>query len=306
MMQQLSNAAVQKGHISDVEPFNSLDSEENDLTYECEEVDHENKLIKAKEEVAISNSALVLVRATSSGKELQIVQKDLVLKSEGNASKKSTYSKAFIMRMSMRSFLSLVAQLNKAQAEAVRSIGFAPFLKVDVQQILGKFSKWLLDLYAICFRLPDGQRFPVTAFDVHATLGVPLGDQKSSKSRSLQSTMSMTRVHFGPKDGGESFKRNFIIYLVNCFFSKPKNCYSSKSISKYLKDVSQITSLDWCQFVVDKLITSIRHYKESTAAKGKVNNNLYAPSFSPTVPLDKLDGEAEISETHWFPMQESL
>ena len=70
------------------------------------------------------------------------------------------------------------------------------------------------------------------------------------------------------KDGGESFKRNFIIYVVNYFFSGPKNRYCSKSILKYLKDVSQIASLDWCQFIVDKLITSVRHYKESTTAKG--------------------------------------
>ncbi|KAJ8419744.1 hypothetical protein Cgig2_027326 [Carnegiea gigantea] len=96
------------------------------------------------------------------------------------------------------------------------------------------------------------------------------------------------------KDRGESFKKNFNIYLVNCFFNGPKNHYCRKSILKYLKDVSLIASLNWCQFVVHKLITSVRHYKESTAAKGKASNNLYAPPFSPTVPLDKLDREAEI------------
>ncbi|KAJ8436154.1 hypothetical protein Cgig2_029766 [Carnegiea gigantea] len=92
------------------------------------------------------------------------------------------------------------------------------------------------------------------------------------------------------KDGGESFKRNFIIYLVNCFFSGPKSLYYSKSILIYLKDVSQIASLDW----LDKLITSVRHYKKSTATKGKANSDLCASSFSPIVPLDKPDGEARI------------
>ncbi|KAJ8425870.1 hypothetical protein Cgig2_028215 [Carnegiea gigantea] len=70
------------------------------------------------------------------------------------------------------------------------------------------------------------------------------------------------------KDGGESFKRNFIVYLVNYFFTGPKNRYCSKSILKYVKDIRHIVSLDWCQFILDKLITSVRHYKESKADKG--------------------------------------
>ncbi|KAJ8436153.1 hypothetical protein Cgig2_029765 [Carnegiea gigantea] len=144
MMQQLSNTAVQEGHTSDVEPSNNSDSEVNDPTCECKEVDHENEGIEVKEEV-------------------------------GCASKKRTYQKAFITRMSTHSFSSLVAQLNEAQAEAVRSIGFASFLKFDVKQIPGKFSKWLVenfDPYA---------KFSVTAFDVHATLGVRLEGMKIIK-----------------------------------------------------------------------------------------------------------------------------
>ncbi|KAJ8445639.1 hypothetical protein Cgig2_018580 [Carnegiea gigantea] len=260
MMQQLSNAAVWKGHVSDVEPSNSSNSEENDPTYECEE---------AKEEVAIhqpikvarkrnkplsqskrDSTALVLVKATNSGKELYIVQEELALKSEGGA----------------------MAQLNGAQVEAVRSMGFASFLKVDVKRIPGKFSKWLMegfDPYDVCFRLPDGQQFLIIAFNEHATLDIPFegnenhrNDQVFDGRRNAPELTRMPEFILAQKDGGESSKRNFIIYLVNCFFSGPKNCYRSKSILKYLKD--------------------------------KANNDLYAPSFSPTVPLDKPDGEVEI------------
>ena len=60
----------------------------------------------------------------------------------------------------------------------------------------------------------------------------------------------MPKFILAKKDGGESFKRNFIIYLVNCFFKRPKNRCCSKSILKYVKDVNQITFLDWCKFVV--------------------------------------------------------
>ncbi|KAJ8421446.1 hypothetical protein Cgig2_013880 [Carnegiea gigantea] len=206
--------------------------------------------------------------------------------------------------MSTHSFSSLVAQLNEAQAEAVRSMGFASFLKVDLKHIPGKFSKWLIesfDLYAMCFRLPDGKKFSVTAFDVYATLGVPLGGTEI-----IEITKSSTDEEYDEVE--------------------PKNRYCSKFILKYVKDMSLIASLDWCQFILDKLITSVRHYKDSTAAKEreaqgfhsdvmkeavvdlksahvefrklqlkqKANNDLCAPSFSPTLPLDKPDGESEI------------
>ncbi|KAJ8426179.1 hypothetical protein Cgig2_017107 [Carnegiea gigantea] len=157
-------------HVSDVEPSNSSELEENDLTYECEEVDNENKQIEAKKEVAIHQ------------------HEEQASKSEEDANEKRTYQKVFIMRMSTRSFSSLVAQLNKAQAKAVRLIGFSSFLKVDLKHILGKFFEWLVesfDPYAVCFRLPYGQKFPVTAFDVCTTWVSLWGEQKSSKSLTL-------------------------------------------------------------------------------------------------------------------------
>ncbi|KAJ8423413.1 LOW QUALITY PROTEIN: hypothetical protein Cgig2_020950 [Carnegiea gigantea] len=299
----LSNVVVRKGHVSDVEPSYSSDSEENNPTYEHEEVDHENDQREAKEEVTIHEP---------------IVQEELALKFEDGLSEKRTYQKALGTRMSTRSFSSL---LNEAQVEAIRSIGFTSSLKVDVKEIPGKFSKWLVesfDPYAVCFRLLNGQKFSVTAFDVYATLGVPLGrtkiieitkssmdeeydevDAESLKEWKLQkNTLQLTRMPefiLAEKDGGKSFKRNFIIYLVNCFFSKPKNSEYNKSILKYVKDLD--TCLGWCKFIVDKLITSIRYYKESMAAKGvyfDANNDLCASAFYPTLPVDKPDGEAEI------------
>ncbi|KAJ8427419.1 hypothetical protein Cgig2_013663 [Carnegiea gigantea] len=212
--------AIQKGHVSDVGPSNCSNSEENDSTYEYEE-------------------------------------EELALKSEEGASGKRTYQKAFITRMSMHSFSSLVAQLNEAQAEAVRSMGFASFLKVDVKQIPRKFSK---------------HKFSAATFSVYAILGVPLGGTET-----IEITKSSTD--------------------------------EDKSILKYVKDVSHI-----CQFILDKLIMSVKNYKESTATKGavidpqttyveyqnlqlkqKANNGLCAPSFSPILSLYKPDGEAETS-----------
>jgi len=49
----LSKAAVVKGHVSDMELSNNSDSEENDMTNEFREVDHEYDQVEVQEEVAI-------------------------------------------------------------------------------------------------------------------------------------------------------------------------------------------------------------------------------------------------------------
>ncbi|KAJ8426948.1 LOW QUALITY PROTEIN: hypothetical protein Cgig2_022630 [Carnegiea gigantea] len=92
------------------------------------------------------------------------------------------------------------------------------------------------------------------------------------------------------QNGGANFKRNFIIYLVNCFFNGPENRCCSKPILKFIKDVIQIASLDWGQFILDELITNVRHYKETSNDSG-------APSLSPTLSLHKPDSEDQISGT---------
>ncbi|KAJ8432420.1 LOW QUALITY PROTEIN: hypothetical protein Cgig2_013834 [Carnegiea gigantea] len=117
---------------------------------------------------------------------------------------------------------------------------------VDLKQIPGKFSKWLVESLDPYFKLP-----------VYLTLGVPIRGRQivevseSSIDEEYESSMLQKT--------GESFKRNSIIYL---------NCYYNKSFLKNVKDVNQITSLNWCQFILDKLICSVRHYKESKAGKG--------------------------------------
>ncbi|KAJ8430761.1 hypothetical protein Cgig2_009066 [Carnegiea gigantea] len=171
-------------------------------------------------------------------------------------------------------------------------MGFASFLKVDLKQILRKISQWLIksfDHYSTSFLLPNGQRLTVTPFDAYVILVVPFGGREIMESSRSSTDEEYDEVHatwvkewkiehatleltpefiLAKKDSGKSFKRNFIIYLVNCFFSGPTNRYCSKSILKYVKDVNHIASLDWCNFVVQKLIISVRQYNESKSMKG--------------------------------------
>ncbi|KAJ8425624.1 LOW QUALITY PROTEIN: hypothetical protein Cgig2_018409 [Carnegiea gigantea] len=176
---------------------------------------------------------------------------------KGGNEKRMMYHKAFIIRITICSFSSMVAQLNEAQTEAV-----------DLKQILVKFSKWLVesfDPYFASFMLPGRQRFAHLMF---MCLGVPIGGRKIMEitrsstykeydevhatwvkewklHHNAQELTRMLELILAKKDRGESFKRNFIIYLVSYFFSGPKNRNCNKSILKYVKDVNQIAFLDW-------------------------------------------------------------
>ncbi|KAJ8420796.1 LOW QUALITY PROTEIN: hypothetical protein Cgig2_016839 [Carnegiea gigantea] len=260
---------VQQGHISE-----SSDAVENSPTHEHEEVDHNANEIKGDEETCVhealeailktrklvlksegkqaikkkdnqlsASAALPEEKITSSGQDVQMASQQWPLKYDKGGNEKRMYQKAFITRMTKRSFSSMVAKLNEARTEAVRSMGFTSFFKVDLKQILGKKS---FDPYSASFMLTNGQRFTATTFDVYVTLGVSIrGREIMEITRSLTNEeydevhatwhnapklTCIPEFNLAKKDWGESFKRNIIIYL--------------------------------------KLITSVKQYKESKSAKG--------------------------------------
>jgi len=130
-------------------------AEENDPAYKYEDIDHDDDQRDEEEETTIpetvkgiptmskdllksevdqgieqkygqsnASATFVVVKTTGLAQRLQ---------SEEGGNEKTTHQKVFITRMTMSSFSSLVAQLNKAQNEAVRSIGFTSFLKIDLK-----------------------------------------------------------------------------------------------------------------------------------------------------------------------------
>ncbi|KAJ8437685.1 hypothetical protein Cgig2_028623 [Carnegiea gigantea] len=200
---------------------------------------------------------------------------------QGGNEKRMMYQKAFITRMTIRSFSSMVSQLNEAQNEAVRSLGFASFLKVDLKQIPGQFLKWLVesfDPYCASFVLPDGQRFIVTAFDVYVTLGEPIGEREIMEITKSSMDKEYDKVHVAWVKEWKIQHNALELTRMPEFILAKK---TGKSILKCVKDVNQIASLDWCKFVLQKLITSVKPYKESKFAKveGASEKRMYQKTF---------------------------
>lgn len=83
--------------------------------------------------------------------------------------------------MTVHSFSSTVPQFNEAQIEVIKSMGFGSLLIVNLKHRPRKFAKWLVesfDLYAIWFRLPNGQKFQITPFNVNLTFGLLVGGRE--------------------------------------------------------------------------------------------------------------------------------
>ena len=56
----------------------------------------------------------------------------------------------------------------------------------------------------------------------------------------------------------ESFKRNFVMYMVSCFFNGSKNIHFSPYFAKNVAHVEDIASIDWCQYTIDRLCESVK------------------------------------------------
>ncbi|KAJ8424215.1 hypothetical protein Cgig2_033099 [Carnegiea gigantea] len=178
---------------------------------------------------------------------------------------------------------------------------FVSFLKVDLKQIPRKLLEWLVDTLILMLYASDFQMGK--SFKSHHLMGrkiieitKSLMDKEYDEVNVVwlkewkinQNALELTRMLefiLANKDRGENFKRNFIIYLVNYLFNGSKSCYCNKSVLKYIKDMNQIASLDWCQFVLDKLINSVSQYKENKAAK-EVHYPLFFFTMSSTVPTN--------------------
>ena len=46
-------------------------------------------------------------------------------------------------------------------------------------------------------------------------------------------------------DAEESFKRNFVLYMVSCFFNDSKNVHCTTYFAKNVASVEDIATIDW-------------------------------------------------------------
>ncbi|KAK9676275.1 hypothetical protein RND81_11G066100 [Saponaria officinalis] len=128
--------------------------------------------------------------------------------------------------------------------------------------------------------------------DIHLAVGIPfcplnvVQATKMEKSNAYVEAVSLWKRQFGSdvnyitkndilekmkeqNEGGDDFKRIFIVYIVSCFLVGVKGVTPSLRILKCLRDVSLISSFNWCYFTRAAMIESIMKWQDNEK-KGNV------------------------------------
>ncbi|RAL47742.1 hypothetical protein DM860_012367 [Cuscuta australis] len=124
--------------------------------------------------------------------------------------------------------------MNDVQRAAVEKIGFGSVLKLDIWELPSRLGLWVVSNYdarSSCLKLPDNTKMHITAEDVNTVLGWPIGGERIPNN-----------------------KRSNDKLLLEEWRLKMSHGYVNALVLDHLRDVGRVPKLNWCQYVLDKLI----------------------------------------------------
>lgn len=185
----------------------------------------------------------------------------------------------------------LVQHLNEQQLEAVKDIGFGGLLKISVSSIpLLPFVKMLVKSFNGISRMltvNNRHSFLVTNYDICDVFLLPRHDGNNvlemKRNESLE-IMSVWKEKYGIDrvyplsklknlikerltDGGDDFKRLFVLYSLSSFLTPTANGMVDFSALKALIDVEKIREVDWCSYVLKHLCKAVTKFNSSSEIK---------------------------------------
>ncbi|KAK8446478.1 hypothetical protein SEVIR_9G495800v4 [Setaria viridis] len=123
----------------------------------------------------------------------------------------------------------------------------------------------------------NGTVIPVTAKSVQLILGIPYGNRKVKYEMDAQSTALMKQDYYSDglpsritsiveqlsemRKADDRFLRTFLLLAMSCFLCPTTSCRISPRCFPSLVDISSVAQLDWCDFVLKQLVSSIKRYK---------------------------------------------
>ncbi|KAJ8425283.1 hypothetical protein Cgig2_025824 [Carnegiea gigantea] len=248
--------------------------------------------VKKSSKLPVKSAQLLVTKHKKEDKSLkkkQHVQNSAVIPVEGPnakpAERDTKHNKIFQSRMSSSGCIGIIAHFNEAQTKAIQEMGFEGFLHLQVTELPGDLCKWLVDRfvpYSITLYISKEKRIEITLMDVHITLALPIGGKKVEefygkypKYATYNQVLDAWRKDWNLQDGTpkltqmpqyilskinveESFKRNFVLYMISCFFNGSKNVHCSPYFAKNVAHVEDIASIDWCQYTIDRLCESVK------------------------------------------------
>nr|GMD38006.1 uncharacterized protein LOC109155335 [Ipomoea batatas] len=157
-------------------------------------------------------------------------------------------------------------------------MGMGNLLDLNITNIPRRLGLWLVENFdprSCTLQLQNGQSIHITAADVAATLGLPMGQIEITRraARAVPEILREWRAIFEKTttcitpgamitrmletDAGDPwFKRHFALLVITVLIDPMVNGYVNQNYIDHLQDVANIPNLNWCQMVINSLVTS--------------------------------------------------
>uniref|UniRef100_A0A803LSA5 Uncharacterized protein n=1 Tax=Chenopodium quinoa TaxID=63459 RepID=A0A803LSA5_CHEQI len=194
------------------------------------------------------------------------------------------------------------------QVKSVVEIGFGGLLDLKLTRTVTTLLPWLVDHFdpvSWMFSISPGKEFVISPYDVYDVFELPLNNGmdvvESTRSTDLQLKQewrSMFDVAGSVgiplhklearivqlKDGGELFKRLFVMVAFATFLAPVANRTADLSFVKALENVDEIKNFNWCKYVHERneaqdcSLPLIKHWTDKKISD-RVKKEVEAKSF---------------------------
>ncbi|KAH9615270.1 hypothetical protein KSS87_012154 [Heliosperma pusillum] len=183
--------------------------------------------------------------------------------------------------------------LSEKQIQAIQEMGFGSLLLLQIKKVPGSLTYWLVkkvpgslaywlvsNYDPIKGGLLDG-KLPILEEDIYLSLGLPMGPNvvieasNGDKCPVYLSVLEKFKSQFGndsidvkdilaklptQKEGGDDFKRNFIIYIFSALLGGVVGNQASLKLLKSLANTDSISDFNWCNFIKRKLADQVQSW----------------------------------------------
>ncbi|KAH9613535.1 hypothetical protein KSS87_009650 [Heliosperma pusillum] len=183
----------------------------------------------------------------------------------------------------------LIQLLTPAQKKDVEDIGFGGLLELKTNAFYHLMADWLMECYddvSQMFMFSEKTNFVITKHDVYDVFMLPCTEMEvrmtSSKKKENPDEGLVeawrARYNVGPKkdisldrlrremldlvDGGNMFKRLFVLFSMGSFFAPMVHNRVDLRLVRAVEDVEDIVRQDWCSYVLHRLSKAVESYRK--------------------------------------------
>ncbi|KAH9614521.1 hypothetical protein KSS87_018272 [Heliosperma pusillum] len=186
--------------------------------------------------------------------------------------------------------------LSEKQIQAIQEMGFGSLLLLQIKKVPGSLAYWLVSNYDPIKGCLLDRKLPILEEDIYLSLGLPMGPNvvieasNGDKCPVYLSVLEKFKSQFGndsidvkdilaklptQKEGGDDFKRNFIIYIFSALLGGVVGNQASLKLLKSLANTDSISDFNWCNFIKRKLADQVQSWQKEEFETKQLKENWF-------------------------------